>query len=82
MQQVFVDEEALDAHGAARVDAVGTDAHLRTKAIPLSIREPGGCIGVHASRVDIRLEVAYALFGRGYDGVCVVRAMLVDMLHR
>ena len=59
VQDVLVDEQALHPHRASAVYAVGRDADLRAKAVPLAVGEARGGVHIHPRRVYVAREVLH-----------------------
>lgn len=76
---VLVNRQPVEANGPARVDLVGADADLRAEAVPHPVRQPRRRVPVDARRVDAVHKVLRLGAVRREDGVCVVRAVGVDV---
>src|SRR6185436_7462221 len=74
--------EALEAHGAARVQLVGGDADFRAEAVLAAVREARGGVDHQRGAVDAGQESLLRRRGFGDDGVSVVGAVLVDVRYR
>ena len=61
------------------MDPPRADAHLSTKAISEAVGEARARVDEHPRRVDAADERAGRLGVLGYDAVCVVRAVRVDV---
>lgn len=78
-EHVLVDDKALESDGAPCMYAPGADAHLRTKAVPEPICEPGAGVDKRPCRVDATTEDGSRILVLGDDAVRVVRRVSVDV---
>src|SRR5450759_4115897 len=80
-EQVFVRDEPVEAHGAACMDTARRDSDLRSEAVAEAVGEARGGVVEDAGRVHAREErLGCGLVG-GDDGLGVVRAIAVHVLH-
>src|SRR5688572_5581793 len=81
VQAVLVAEKPLDSHGASRVGLLGADADLGPETEAETVREARRGIPDHARRVHAEEEVLGGPVVLRDDGVRVMRAVLVDVVH-
>src|ERR1019366_184755 len=80
-EQVFVRDEPVEAHGAAGMDAARRGAALRSAAGAEAAGGARGGVVEGAGRVDAAEERRGGGLVGGDDGLRVVRAVAVHVLH-
>lgn len=81
-EAVFVGDDAIEAHGTARVELAGADADLGAEAVAKAIGEARGAVVEDVGGVDFGEEARGGGGVLGEDGVSVVRAVLFDVAER
>src|SRR3989338_10463474 len=79
---ILVRGEFLQAHRAARVQAVRADADLRTQPELVAVREPGGGIDEHRGRVHRLREPGGVAGVLRDDRIRMRRAVPADVVDR
>src|ERR1035438_9906735 len=81
-EQVFVRDEAVEAHGAAGMDTARRDPDLRSEAVAEAVGEARGGVVEDAGRVHAAQERLGGGRVRGDDGFRVVRAIAGHVIER
>lgn len=79
-QDPFVDAQALQSDRSSGMRLSCRNTHFRAETVSLSIRKTSRCIPEYVCGRESSDERSCVVFGRGNDGIRVMRRMSVDVL--